>query len=109
MNVAVLEGDQIKVIDEQASSLPELSGTPDLAPCSTHNRVDGRRQRARPAGRVDARAGRGGSLVVPADREEWRESIVHPISYSVTPAFAELADSSGRRLGKRPSPLAGTP
>ena len=53
--------------------------------------------------------GRGGSLlVVPHTTSAWLESIVQPISYAVTPAFAELAelarhtppdgDSVGRRL-----------
>jgi hypothetical protein len=35
----------------------------------------------------------GGSLlVVPGGTESWRESIVHPILYSVAPAFSGLAD-----------------
>jgi hypothetical protein len=94
VNVAVLEGDQIKVIDEQASSLPDC---PELltsllgfdTPTAWTGGVNVLVQLA-----VSMRAhGRGGSLlVVPADKEEWRESMVHPISYSVTPAFAELAE-----------------
>jgi DNA integrity scanning protein DisA with diadenylate cyclase activity len=37
--------------------------------------------------------GHGGSLlVVPAGTEAWRQSIVHPILYSVTPAFSALAE-----------------
>jgi hypothetical protein len=37
--------------------------------------------------------GRGGSLlVVPDGTEAWRESIVHPIPYSIRPAFSGLAD-----------------
>ena len=94
VNVAVLEGDQIKVIDEQASSLPDC---PELltsllgfdTPAAWTGGVNVLVQLA-----VSMRAhGRGGSLlVVPAETEEWRESIVHPISYSVNPAFAELAE-----------------
>ena len=39
------------------------------------------------------RHGRGGILlVVPADSDEWRESIVHPIRYAVEPPFSEVAD-----------------
>jgi hypothetical protein len=35
--------------------------------------------------------GHGGSLlVVPSDSEAWRDSIIHPITYPVTPAFNEL-------------------
>jgi hypothetical protein len=37
--------------------------------------------------------GRGGTLlVVPSGTDEWRQSIVEPLLYSVTPPFAELAD-----------------
>jgi len=37
--------------------------------------------------------GRGGALlVVPAGSERWRQSIVQPIRYSVTPPFSEIAD-----------------
>jgi len=39
--------------------------------------------------------GRGGSLlVVPAGTESWRESIVQPIPYAVSPPFLELAHLS---------------
>jgi hypothetical protein len=109
VNVAVLEGDQVKVIDENASSLPDCP--PLLAsllgfesPGSWLDSVNVLVQLA-----VSMRShGRGGSLLVVADgrrREEWRESIVRPIPYAIIPAFAELSqlrretpDESGRRL-----------
>jgi hypothetical protein len=41
--------------------------------------------------------GRGGSfLVIPAGTESWRESIMQPIPYAVSPLFRELADLSGQ-------------
>jgi len=41
--------------------------------------------------------GRGGSLlVVQAGTESWRESIVQPIPYAVSPPFCELAELSQR-------------
>jgi hypothetical protein len=93
VNVAVLEGDQIKVIDESASTLPDC---PPLltsllgfdAPSSWVDTVNVLVQLA-----VAMRGhGRGGSLlVVPATGERWRESIVQPISYAITPPFTELA------------------
>jgi hypothetical protein len=93
VNVAVVEGDQIKVIDETASTLPDC---PPLltsllgfeAPSSWVDSVNVLVQLA-----VAMRAhGRGGSLlVVPAAGDAWRESIVQPISYAVTPPFNELA------------------
>jgi len=95
VNVAVLEGDQIKVVDERASSLPDC---PPLltsllgfeSPTSwVKDTVNVLVQLA-----VSMRAhGRGGLLlVVPAGSQAWLESIVRPIPYAVVPAFAQLAE-----------------
>ena len=94
VNMAVLEGDQIKVIDEQASSLPDC---PPLltsllgfdAAGSWDSSVNILVQLA-----VSMRAhGRGGALlVVPADSDGWRDSIVNPTTYAVSPPFTELAE-----------------
>jgi hypothetical protein len=93
VNVAVLEGDQIKVVDERASSEPDCPAllTSLLgfdSPASWVQSVNALVQMA-----VSMRAhGRGGSLlVVPAGTESWRESIVQPIPYAVSPTFLELA------------------
>jgi ribosomal protein S16 len=94
VNVAVIEGDQVKVIDEQASSLP------DCPPLLTS--LLGFETAGSWAGSVNVlvqlavsmRAhGRGGALlVVPADHDSWRESIIQPTPYSVAPPFSELAE-----------------
>jgi len=96
VNVAVLEGDQIKVVDERASSQPDCPAllTSLLgfdSPVSWVQSVNTMVQMA-----VSMRAhGRGGSLlVVPAGTESWRESIVQPIPYAVSPPFLELANLS---------------
>lgn len=96
MNVAVLEGDQIKWVDEHAADLPDC---PDLmtsllgfgSPASWVRSVNVLVQLA-----VSMRAhGRGGLLlVVPAANESWRESIVAPIPYAVSPPFSQLAHLS---------------
>jgi hypothetical protein len=45
---------------------------------------------------------RGGALlVVPRGSEEWRESILHPVAYSVAPAFSELAELLSEDTGER--------
>jgi hypothetical protein len=90
----VLEGDQIKVVDEEASALPDC---PQLltsllgfdSPSSWINSVNVLVQLA-----VSMRAhGRGGLLlVVPSGSDEWRQSIVEPIPYSVSPPFRQLAE-----------------
>jgi hypothetical protein len=88
VNVAVLEGDQIKVIDEQASNLPDC---PELLTSLLGFDTQGTSILVQLA--VSMRAhGRGGSLLmVPAGTDNWRSSIVQPISYAVEPAFTELA------------------
>lgn len=93
VNVAVLKGDQVKVIDEGTAKLPDCPNIVNslLGLKSTplwNDSMNGLVQLA-----VSMRAhGRGGALlVVPSGSEQWRETIVHPISYSVAPNFSELA------------------
>jgi hypothetical protein len=96
VNVAVLEGDQIKIVDEKASSQPDC---PPLltsllgfdSPAAWRPEIDSVNVLVQLA--VSMRAhGRGGLLlVVPDGTETWRESIVRPIPYAVVPAFSELA------------------
>jgi hypothetical protein len=93
-NVVVLKGDQIKVVDEQGTSLPDC---PELvtallgfgAPVSTRDSVNVLVQLA-----ASMRAhGRGGSLlVVPQGSESWRDSILQHVPYSVSPPYSELAE-----------------
>lgn len=93
VNVAVLKGDQIKIVDENSS----LPGYPALlssllgftSPSSWNDSVNVLVQLS-----VSMRAhGRGGTLlVVPTGTVSWRESIVHPISYPVVPSFPGLSD-----------------
>ncbi len=48
------------------------------------------------------RHGRGGSLlVVPAGSDAWRESIVRPVPYAVSPVFSELAELVTRPAEER--------
>jgi hypothetical protein len=94
VNVVVLKGDQIKEVDEHGTSLPDC---PELltqllgfgSPAPQDDSVNALVQLA-----ASMRAhGRGGSLlVVPQGSEAWRESIVWPVLYSVSPPFTELAE-----------------
>jgi sensor domain DACNV-containing protein len=94
VNVAALKGDQIKIVDEESASLPDcptligsLLGSGSRS--SSSDSFDAFVQLA-----VSMRAhGRGGALlVVPEGSELWRESILWPVPYSVTPPFSELAE-----------------
>ena len=92
-NVVVLKGEQIKIVDEKGTSLPDcpalLRSLLAFTAPSTDNSVNVLIQLA-----ASMRAhGHGGSLlVVPTGTNTWRSSIVHPILYSVVPPFAALTD-----------------
>jgi hypothetical protein len=100
VNVAVLEGDQIKMVGDGASATTDgyalvsalLGSTPGL------DSVDVLQELA-----VSMRAhGHGGTLlVVPGDSDAWRESVVHPMPYAVTPRFAALAELARGPGGER--------
>jgi len=101
VNVAVLEGDQVKVLDLQGANLadspPLLQAMLGIDPPGGEREpVNVLLQLA-----VSMRAHqRGGALLlVPAGSDAWRESIVRPISYSVSPPFTEL----GRLMREDPA------
>lgn len=93
-NVAVLKGDQIKIVNENAPKTGEcpsiLLSLLDLTAESYWS--DAANILIQLA--VSMRAhGRGGAvLVVPQGKDDWRQSVIHPISYALTPAFKGLAD-----------------
>jgi hypothetical protein len=91
VNVAVLEGDQLKVLDPADAGDPEcpqmvssLLGFDSPSSESVNLLIELA---------VSMRAhGRGGALlVVPSGSAAWLDSIVQPISYSVTPPFLAVA------------------
>lgn len=97
INIAVLEGDQIKMIDQRVSERPD---SPQLlrsllgfdSPQSGRHSIVTLSQLA-----ISMREhGRGGTLlIIPSDTEFWRASIMQPISYAVSPWFGELAALDG--------------
>lgn len=94
LNIAVLQGDEIKIIHSQEADGPNppevlsalLRMESQFAIGSTINAL---LQIA-----VSMRAhGRGGLLlVVPSNSSEWKTSVLHPLTYEVTPPFSRLAD-----------------
>ncbi len=93
-NIAVLAGDEIKIVDEQNStngSCPKIvSSLLDFTSItSRHDTVNVMLQLA-----VSMRSHkRGGTLlVIPSQTKEWRESISHPLHYAIKPVFSGLAD-----------------
>ena len=92
LNVVVLEGDRVKVLDERAARLADcpafLTSLIGFEPAShSEDAVNVFLELA-----VSMRAhGRGGALLVVPPSPEWQESIRHPIPHPVAPPFAELA------------------
>lgn len=94
-NVAVLKGEQVKVVDEHGTSLPDC---PELLKsllaftAATNGAQHSLNVLVQLAASMRAHGHGGTLLVVPNDDESWRESIVHPILYSVNPPFSALSD-----------------
>jgi hypothetical protein len=95
VNVAVLEGDRYKVLHHEFSTLPgcpsvlqSLLGFDADSPTSSHS------SNVLIKLAVSMREhGRGGALlIVPQSSDSWRESIAHPISYLMEPAFSGLSE-----------------
>jgi hypothetical protein len=98
VNVAVLEGDQIKIIDEHASQLPDCPAMLTTllgfdSPGSRAGRVNVLVDLA-----VSMRGHRRGGIIlmVPSVGDDWRYSIVHPIPYAIDPPFTGLSDQMRR-------------
>jgi hypothetical protein len=94
VNVGVLEGDRIKIVDERASRIADcpalLTSMIGFETASLHD--DALNVQVQLALSM-RRHGRGGILLlVPTGSNSWRDSIVHPIRYAVEPPFCELSD-----------------
>jgi hypothetical protein len=101
VNVAILEGDRIRLLDHQP---PRLMHCPVLlssllgfeSPSAWVESANVLVQLA-----VSMRNHRRGGtlLVVPAENTGWRGSIVEPIAYSVSPVYAELGHLLNSKAG----------
>lgn len=106
VNIAILKGDEIKIVDEISSSLTDcpalltsLLGMP--LPSFLDDSVNVLVELA-----ASMRAhGRGGIvLIVPAQSSTWRASVIHPVSYPVVPAYCGLADLIRMDTNERTKP-----
>jgi len=105
INIAVLQGDEIKIIDPHAAINPAyptllLSLLRLESEFAAGAEVNVLLQLA-----VSIRThGRGGLLlVVPSGAGTWSQSIWQPVTYSVAPMFSGLADLMRRDAGDKPS------
>jgi hypothetical protein len=107
VNVAVLQGEEIKIVDQHAATAPDCPEllTSLLGMQSEPASSDSANVLIQLA--VSMRAhGRGGSLlVVPSDSQVWQESILQPVRYAVSPPFSALLnlmqEDSDARSGRR--------
>jgi hypothetical protein len=94
VNVAVLEGDQIKIVDEAVGRLvPDCPVVvSSLAGALDHKSASGVTAVMIQLAASMRAHGRGGALlVVPTGTDAWRDSIVSPVLYAIDPPFSELA------------------
>ena len=103
VNVALLQGDEIKVVDQRAATAP---GCPKLLTSllglQTEFHSPGSANILIQLAVSMREHGRGGSLlVVPAGTNLWQESILQPITYSVAPPFCALVDLMREDPGER--------
>jgi hypothetical protein len=94
VNVAVLEGDQIKIVDEGVGRIvPDCPAmVTSLAGAMDHKSASGVTAVLIQLAASMRQHGRGGGLlVVPRGTDAWRESIVSPVTYAVDPPYSELA------------------
>lgn len=95
-NVVVLKGEQVKIIDEKGTSLPDCPSLLKALLAFTAAATNGPYHSLNVLVQLSAsmRAqGHGGSLlVVPTGSDSWRESIAQPILYSINPPFSGLSE-----------------
>lgn len=106
VNIAVLEGDQVKIVDDSATAIPDCPGMlksllGQATPPGTEESVN---LYVHLAASMRAHHRGGALLVVPTASSTWRESIVEPILYAVEPNFSELADLMHREPAERRTP-----
>jgi hypothetical protein len=93
-NVAVLEGDEIKLLappgPEVTEHSPLLQTLVDPELSDSTEEADDVLLRVAVSMRAHQRGGI--LLIVPSGTDAWRDSILEPITYAVSPPFCELAD-----------------
>jgi hypothetical protein len=109
-NVAVLEGSDVKLLRQGEDIITE--GPPVLTSLLEFYASAGSKESDNILVRLGISMqahGRGGSLlVVPRDTDEWRQSIVQPMTYSVVPPHSEIGlDNSPEALRSAVDALAG--
>ena len=94
VNIAVLQGDQIKVLDEKSMGIAEcpalIASLNSMSLPSFMGESFNVLLQLAAAVRIHRRGGL--VLIVPRNSDDWRTSIVHPIKYEVTPPYTVIDD-----------------
>ena len=100
-NILILSGEEIKEIDESAanfSNRPEILS--EMLPFGAINSVEAQFNVPLQLAAAMRQHGCGGSLlIVPPQSKEWLESLVLPLSYSISPAFTRLTEIIQQSVG----------
>jgi hypothetical protein len=112
VNVAVLEGDQIKMINRQTSGVPKYPSllTSLLGFESTVSWAEAPTTFVKLAVAMRAHRHGGSLLVIPSETDSWRDSIVPPMPYALSPSFSgmvQLNDSEPERTAAMIDAVAG--
>lgn len=92
LNIAVLQGDEIKVIDEDNTSMHDCPALFDTLPAMALPFENGSVNLLVELATSMRKHGRGGLVViVPENSERWAESIIRPMNYPVTPPFRGIS------------------
>ncbi|WP_353720517.1 putative sensor domain DACNV-containing protein [Dyadobacter sp. 676] len=106
VNVAVLKGDQVKIVNEESRKVKDCPSLINslMGFSSTTLWSDYPNLLVQLAASMRSHERGGILLVVPKGKDRWRESIIHPITYDVQPPFSELADLH-RKYVEDPNPI----
>jgi hypothetical protein len=94
VNVAIMRGDQLQVVDADNTGVADCQAMRRFLPGGALPGIPDEADDVLVELAAVMRAhGRGGLvLVVPPDSEQWHTSIVQPMSYPVTPAYTGIAE-----------------
>ncbi len=103
VNIAVLNGDQIKVLDELNRGIAGCPALMDSLAAMPISAYTGESFNVLVQLAASMRVHRRGGLVliVPYDSDAWQQSIVQPLKYPVIPPYATISQLMGEALEKR--------
>jgi hypothetical protein len=91
VNIAVLKGDEIKIVDEDNTGMSDCPALYDTLPGVATPFVDGTVNLMVELASSMRTHGRGGLvLIVPEHSDNWQDSIIHPLNYPVVPKFTGI-------------------